>query len=356
MAPELYRNMGVPAQKASPQTDVYALATLCWEVLVGERPWKKYGDDAVARLNDVRNGANLDFARLPGDVPAELRALLERGVALDCAARPSARKLRDGLRKAREALESGRFDVFLSHAWDGNEHAPATTFLLGALRREGRRVWVDKEQMRRAMGVSMRAGVAATAVFVALVSRKYAASAPCMLELRAARDGGKTIIACLVEPDEKWMLPASAATDEERELARAVNTAEFMFADLREACAAGGAWLEPLHLKLLELLRAPKAAPRLLQLVADELVAPGAAPAVRGGAGADAGAAGGAGMGVDVAAAATPADEARAKGELLAEACRDGRGVDAQWFVARAARRPSPRRAAGASRPSRQGS
>ena len=264
MAPELYKRRDVLAQNVSPQTDVYALATLCWEVLVGERPWA--GATEADRLADIRDGANLDFARLPGDVPAELRALLERGMSLDREARPSARELCEGLCKARKR----RFDVFLSHAWEGNEHAPATTFLLHAMRREGRHVWVDKEQLGHAMGTSMREGIAASAVFVALVSRKYAASKNCMLELREARDSGKPFVSCLVEPDEKWWPPSSATTDEERELAAAVNTRDFMFADLRTACAAGG-WADPMPAGLLKLLDAPAAAPMLLKLVDDEL-------------------------------------------------------------------------------------
>jgi WD40 repeat protein/serine/threonine protein kinase len=394
-APEMYRTRATLAVEASRSTDVYALATLCWEVLVGERPWEGF-NEAERLIELLYKGGNLNFACLPGDVPAELRVLLERGVALDRTARPSARELCEGLRKARELLESGRFDVFLSHAWDGDEHAPATAFVRRALHEQRYRVWVDTDQMGRALGPSMRAGVAASAVFVALVSRKYAASANCMLELRAAHDGGKTIIACLVEPEKEWWPPTSAATDAERELAAAINTREFMFADLRKACAAGG-WADPLPGGLRELLDAPTAVRMLLRLVADELRTRGAAAPVQGDAadpwppgrfykdsartpdpaaaaadGPSAAAAGGgaaqladpfggwpptryylwrcvacAQRGVlqdnAVAAArcaacqaerpASSADEARVKGELLLEACRDKRAKDAMRLV-----------------------
>jgi len=130
-APEMYRSgRAAPALEASRSTDVYALATLAWEVLVGERPW--YGFDEAERVLALRGGENLDFARLPDDAPAALAALLARGAALDRAARPSAHELCDGLRAAREQLESGRFDAFVSHCWEGGDHAPATSFVLRA--------------------------------------------------------------------------------------------------------------------------------------------------------------------------------------------------------------------------------
>ena len=270
MAPELYKRRGVLALKASPQTDVYALATLCWEVLVNARPWAEATE--ADRLADVRDGHNLDFALLPNDVPAALAALIVRGVALDQAERPSARELCEGLHAARVLHESGQFDVFLSHRWDSEAHAPVTAFVQSVLHEQKYRVWVDKDQMGHALGPSMRAGIAASTVFVALVSRRYAESENCMLELRAACESGKPIISCFVEPDEKWWPEASAATDRERELAATINTRDFMFADLRKACATGG-WSTPLPAGLLALLNAPEAAPTLLTLVAEELAA-----------------------------------------------------------------------------------
>ena len=42
MAPEMYKRRGAAALTASPATDVYALATLAGEVLVGEPPWREF--------------------------------------------------------------------------------------------------------------------------------------------------------------------------------------------------------------------------------------------------------------------------------------------------------------------------
>jgi hypothetical protein len=252
-------------------TDVYALATLCWEVLVGTRPWEKSteADRAIA----LRDGENLDFSRLPGEAPPALVALLRRGVEFDPLARPSARELCDGLRSARELIESGRFDVFLSHCWNGDTHAPATTFVLRALRDSGFRVWVDVDQMGHALKTSMREGIAASTVVVALVSRRYAARPNCKLELRAARETGKAIVSCLVEPDEKWWPPTSAMTINERELAAAINPAAKMLADLRKACAAGE-WASAsgsLPAAQRALLNADDAVPRLVRLVSEKI-------------------------------------------------------------------------------------
>ena len=54
MAPEMYRSRAAPAAKASRTTDVYALATLCWEVLSGARPWAGWLE--ADRLVDLREG------------------------------------------------------------------------------------------------------------------------------------------------------------------------------------------------------------------------------------------------------------------------------------------------------------
>ena len=42
MAPEMYRRGRTPALAPSTRTDVYALSTLCWEVIVGELPWEGF--------------------------------------------------------------------------------------------------------------------------------------------------------------------------------------------------------------------------------------------------------------------------------------------------------------------------
>jgi serine/threonine protein kinase len=272
MAPEMYKSKKAAALPASTATDVYALATLCWEVLTGERPWADSTEpERISALRSTGDDAeNLDWSRLPGDVPAVLRAQIEAGVALDRVARPTARELRDALRAAREQLESGHYDIFLSHSWDGSKHAPATSFIWRALRDKRHRVWVDETDMGHDLVKSMHEGIAASTVFVALVSRSYAKSNNCMLELREALRLGKPFIACLVEPDETWWPPASAKTNNERELAAAIDTKGFMFVDFRKACAAGN-WAEPVPATLLQMLNADEAAPRLLRLVEDEL-------------------------------------------------------------------------------------
>jgi serine/threonine protein kinase len=205
-APEMFPSAEEDTLEASRTTDVYALATLCWEVLVGELPHIRHRGkvvlDGPSRAMAQRVGARLDFARLPEDVPDALRALLSRGVALDRSLRPTTNEICEGLRTAREHLESGRYDAFLSHSWDaGGTHAPVTRFVRRALRAEGLHIWVDEDQLGHNLAESMRAGIKASAAFVALVSRRYAASRSCMLELREAVALGRPVISCLVEPD-----------------------------------------------------------------------------------------------------------------------------------------------------------
>ena len=272
MAPEMFaqrsRSLNTPAAPASRTTDVYALTTLCWEALVVERPWGEFDDSS--RIAALRNAENLDWERLPDDVPIALRGLLERGTAFDRAQRPTARELCDGLRAARELLESGRFDVFLSHAWEGKSHAPVTAAVHRALHADHRRLWVDTTQMGHSMPDSMREGVAASAVFVVLVSRHYASRRNCLLELRAAKKKNKPIVAVLVEPDESWWPSTVAGTLAEQEVAAAIDTMTFQFADLRAACAAD-AWARPVVDAQRVRLNAPTALPMLLRLVRDAL-------------------------------------------------------------------------------------
>ena len=280
MAPEMYaehRPGGAhrPAVAADRHTDVYALTTLIWEVLVGRRPWgagELNGYDAVSRLNALRGGHNLPWEDLPSDVPLGLRQVLERGVHLDRDARPTAADLLAGLRSARASLSSGRFDIFLSHAWDGSEHAPPTGHVRSALLTASLSVWVDKSQMSHNVVASMRSGVSASTLVVALVSRWYASRPNCMLELRAAREFRKPIVAVIVDEDPRWWPSPAAGTTEEREMAGIINTPEFLAADLCEACAAG-AWTIPLGRAQRARLDQPTALPRLLALVRDVLAA-----------------------------------------------------------------------------------
>ena len=103
MAPELYPVSSTsPAGAASRATDVYALATLCWEVLTAERPWATSTE--ASRVSVLRAGGNLDWRRLPGDAPTELVKLLKRCTALDPVRRPSALQIFAGLSAARQRL------------------------------------------------------------------------------------------------------------------------------------------------------------------------------------------------------------------------------------------------------------
>jgi serine/threonine protein kinase len=101
MAPEMYRRRTVAALTASPSTDVYALGTLAWEVLVDMRPWA--GETEADRVVALRDGENLDFERLPGDAPAGLRALLESCLDADSSKRPTATKVREAIAAMRVA-------------------------------------------------------------------------------------------------------------------------------------------------------------------------------------------------------------------------------------------------------------
>ena len=357
MAPEMYKSRSrggvISAMTASRSTDVFALTTLCWEALVAERPWAD--DSEGSRLSALRSGESLDWSRLPGDTPVKLRALLERGIALDRTARPTARELCEGLRAARELLESGRYDVFISHAWEGNAESPATLVVRRSLRGAGYHLWVEAVDMGRDQQASMRAGIDASAVFVGLVSRKYASRPNCMLELRAARDAGKPIVSCLVEPDATWWPPTSATTDAEREMAAIVDVTVSSTADLRAACIAG-AWASPMAPDQRARLDAPGALPTLLRVVGEALAAlrprlpetaPAAALASAGLSSALALGRGSNGVAAVAVAAPQPSSqyvlearnkeardkEAREKGKQLLEACEQKRAADALRLI-----------------------
>lgn len=204
--------------------------------------------------------------------------------------RPTARELRNGLLDARTRLESGVFDIFLSQAWArperdarpdtfdsrGGDHAPETKAVLRALCAAGWRVWVDKEQLGRDFKADMEKGVAASAVFVALVSRKYARSWACReVELAEAVRLRKPIVGCVVEPDDaekrRWLLDdgAKAKTPGEQEVAAVLK--DTMLATLGNATAAAewgdGSSGASLPAAQTERLNNPEGVPRLLQLV-----------------------------------------------------------------------------------------
>jgi hypothetical protein len=68
-------------------------------------------------------------------------------------------------------------------AWNGSKHSSITTVVLGVLRdKAGMHVWVDETEMGLDTDDSMRAGIAASKIVVALVSRYYASRTNCMFE------------------------------------------------------------------------------------------------------------------------------------------------------------------------------
>ena len=246
MAPELFSNFGVDSKggekliravRASPSTDVFALATLAWEVLCSAKPWDGISDDA--RLRAQRSGKTLDWDLIPPDVPEKLRALLVRAVGLEPDQRPTAAALRKELKEAREQIEAGKFDVFLSHQWTTDAagkgcHAAITTRVHKLLRDTAKcHVWIDLVEMGHDMKTHMEEGVLNSAVVVALVSRSYAARPNCMLELRTAQSLKKPIITVLVDEDENWWPSDTNESEAERELASIINLRASMAINLR---------------------------------------------------------------------------------------------------------------------------
>lgn len=66
----------------TPRTDLYALGVVLYELLAGRRPWD------VRSLADLARRRTEPVPELPGNVPAGLRAAIERCLALDPAGRP----------------------------------------------------------------------------------------------------------------------------------------------------------------------------------------------------------------------------------------------------------------------------
>ena len=272
MAPEMFKDGDTLALEASRVTDVYALATLCWEVLAVRRPWADHTEGS--RLFALYKGRGLDWSALPANVPVELRAALARATDSGREARPRAGELCDALAAARRVLEAGAFDVFLSHAWAGSAHAPLTTLVRRVLRDDAHaHVWVDEAEMGLRTGDSMRAGVAASAIVVALVSRLYASRPNCMLELREAARLGKTIIPANVDADAAWWPRTDAASDSERELAALVVADKTLMVDLRAAAGAAVDWSDADAARggAAAFLGKPEALPRLLVHVREAL-------------------------------------------------------------------------------------
>src|SRR5581483_8712750 len=82
MAPEV-----IEGKPATPAADVFSLGVLLHEMLAGSRPFA--GATLLETISTMRAGAR---ERVP-DAPVELERLLDRALALDPAARPSADEL-----------------------------------------------------------------------------------------------------------------------------------------------------------------------------------------------------------------------------------------------------------------------
>jgi serine/threonine-protein kinase len=92
---------------ASPVSDVYALGVVAYQCLSGHRPFE--GDNAIEiAMRHVRDIP----PPLPADIPPAARAVVERAMAKDPAARwPSAAALADVARRAAAALAAGTAPV-----------------------------------------------------------------------------------------------------------------------------------------------------------------------------------------------------------------------------------------------------
>ena len=142
MAPEMFPGCG--QLEASRSTDIYALGTLCWEVLCKKRPWD--GADLTtravhcAKVFDEKQNAftkppsMLNLGDLPPDTPRVVFALLERSLDAKRENRPPISEMSRVLNEEAEKmldLSDGKrpYDVFLSHKWDGSGHHPLTTYV-----------------------------------------------------------------------------------------------------------------------------------------------------------------------------------------------------------------------------------
>ena len=304
MAPEMYKTGVSPALKASRATDVFALGTLFWEILSGKIPWE--GDSEVDRQLALEEGESLDLgsSALPVDTPAEVKVLLAACLAYNREARPSISRVVEVLHMEAQSMSSGKFDVFLSHAWDGNAHAPLTTEVYLRLLDAGLRVWLDKAEMGANLVESMKKGVAASGCVVALLDARYAKSKNCKKELELAREQKKAVVACLADSDGAWSLS--------RELADLVGTITYLFPDLRAAAAVD--WVpangEVPAAQREVLTKAPDALPKVLRLVREEL--------------------GRAGVGAQLGALAAAADPAQLMGVGAGGSAGQGNGAVAQ--------------------------
>ncbi len=270
MAPEmlLEKDDGSPPDCATGSSDVYALGALCWEALAGKKPWGDFTEQRRMRLlTQGKQGGpatQLGTPPLPDDTPAVVRALLGACLAEVRAARPRAAQVAEALHQAAQEMASGVFDVFLSHAWADGVHVPLTTEVYLRLLDAGLRVWLDKTEMGHDMVASMTGGIAKSGCVVALLTERYGTRPNCLLELRAARDAGKPVVACLADAAPGWF-PAAGS-----EMAELVGTAQHLMPDLRAAAAVD--WRADVSAAEREALtKAPAALPKVLQLVREVL-------------------------------------------------------------------------------------
>ena len=275
MAPEmLLEKDGSPPEGVSRSGDVYALATLCWEVLSGKIPWE--GISEQSRVNMLMHGTPggpatlLKTPNLPLDTPAAVRALLGCCFSDERGTRPCASRVAEVLHQAAQDMSSGSYDIFLSHAWDDGKHAPLTTEVYLRLLDAGYRVWLDTTDMGADPQASMLQGVERSRCVVALMSARYETRPACLFELQCAKDKEKPVVACLADAAEGWF-PAEGS-----ELLRLVPKERHLFPDLRNAAAVS--WREDMSAKEREkLTKAPEALPKVLQLVR-QVLAPSKLP------------------------------------------------------------------------------
>jgi serine/threonine protein kinase len=282
MAPEMLLDTedGSPPAGVSRSGDVYALGTLCWEVLTGGTPWGGFTEQqrmmALLQGKPTTLGMPLTVPPLPVDTPPAVRELLGACLAGDRATRPRAATAAEVLHQAAQDMASGEFDIFLSHAWRrGGAQEPLTSEVYLRLLDAGYRVWLDTVEMGHDMVASVKGGIANSGCVVALLTERYGASRNCLFELRCARDAGKPVVACLADAVPGWF-PAAGS-----ELAALVGVGSRM-PDLRAAAAVN--WRADMTAAEREILtKAPGALPKVLQLVREVLgrAAPPVAPRVK---------------------------------------------------------------------------
>ena len=100
IAPELTLGTGSRVA-ASPQSDLYSLACIAYELFTGQPPFDANDDDGLIRLHATANVIRPSFVR--GDLPRALDAVLLRALAKDPRLRtPNVEQFRQELRGARE--------------------------------------------------------------------------------------------------------------------------------------------------------------------------------------------------------------------------------------------------------------